>query len=194
MWKKTLLTAGLAVGLTTVFSTPAVAQDAEAAVLALDNALPGKLMHNPYLADWQMRGDDKRIKVVEADTPNGQAISARVKKRKTKPWDVVLWIELDDGVEKGDEVEIHFWARTAKAPKSKDAAEFVVFVGRNEEPFDNIISEEFSPGDEWKLHTLKGIAKSDFSSGKVKAEFQIGKYAQTVEFGPIYVSNLGAGS
>ena len=191
MLNKILISIALIIGLTVVSTGPAYAQDAEAAVAALENALPGKLMHNPYLADWQMKGDDKKFKVVDAATPNGQAISARVKKRKTKPWDIALWIELDDAVKKGDEIEMHFWARTAKAPKGQDDSEFVVFVGRNEEPYDNIFSEDFSPGGEWKLHTLKGTANSNYSAGEVKAEFQLAKHAQTVEFGPVYVSNLG---
>jgi len=86
---------------------------------------------------------------------------------------------------------MYFWARTAKAPKSKEQAEFVVYLGRNEEPHDNIFSEEFSPTDEWKAYTLSGVAKSNFSGGKLKAEYQIGKQIQTVEFGGMYVSNLG---
>lgn len=155
------------------------------------HAQDGTLLHNPVNIKWEARGNDKKLKVIEADTPSGQAISARTKKRKKRPWDIALWVDLDDGVQKGEEVEINFWARTAKAPKGKDKGEFVVFVGRNEEPHDYIISETFSPSSEWKKHTLRGVAKARFPAGKIKAEYQLGKNAQTVEFGSIYVSSLG---
>ena len=163
-----------------VLSAPVSAQTSE-----------GTLLHNPAKLSWETKGNDKKMKVVEAATPSGQAISARMKKRKKKAWDVALWVDLDGGVKKGDLVQMKFWARTAKAPKKKAEAEFVVFVGRNEEPYDFIISEEFSPSSKWKSYTLTGVAKADYSAGQIKAEYQLGKQIQTVEFGAMYVSNLG---
>jgi len=119
-------------------------------------------LHDSTALKWEARGSNKVVKVVEAATPSGQAIS-----------------------------EMRFWARTAKAPKSKDQAEFIIYVGRTEEPYDNIINEKFSPSAEWKSYTLTGTAKANFNAGKLKAEYQLGKQAQTVEFGGLYVSNLG---
>jgi len=148
-------------------------------------------LHDTTALKWESRGSKKTMKIVDAETPSGQAINTKIKKRNRNPWDVALWVEMDGAVKKGDEVQILFWARTDKAPKSKDLAEFVVFVGRNEEPFDNIISEEFSPENEWKAYTLTGIADADYKPGTLKAEYQIGKHAQTIEFGGMYVSNLG---
>jgi hypothetical protein len=191
MLKKSIVILSSALLLSGV-STTASSQDMEAARQAIEDALPGTLIHNPLTIKWESDGDDKKIKVVNAETPSGQALSARVKKRKQKPWDVVVGFDLEDGVKSGDRVEMHFWARTAKASKGNDTAKFVVFVGRNEEPYDNIISENFAPDENWKLHTLKRVAKTDFPAGELKVEYQIGKYAQTVEFGPVYVSNLGS--
>ena len=148
-------------------------------------------LHDTTALKWEARGSNKVVKVVEAATPSGQAISAKIKKRKKNPWDVALWVDMDGAVKKGDQIEMRFWARTAKAPKSKDQAEFIIYVGRTEEPYDNIINEKFSPSAEWKSYTLTGTAKANFNSGKLKAEYQLGKQAQTVEFGGLYVSNLG---
>lgn len=157
------------------------------APIALAQAPQGTLLHDAASVSWEHRGNDKVMKIVEADTPSGQAISARTKKRKSKPWDIALWADMDEGVQKGDEVQMQFWARTDKTPRGKDAAEFIVFVGRNEEPHDYIISEEFSPTSEWQLYTLTGTANADYNPGKLKAEYQLGKSIQTVEFGAMYV-------
>jgi len=166
------------------------------ALLAFGSLPPPAMAQSSFLHDttaikWEARGNNKVMKVVEAATPSGQAISAKIKKRKKNPWDVALWVDMDGAVKKGDQIEMRFWARTAKAPKSKDQAEFIVFVGRSEEPYDYIISEKFSPSTDWKSYTLTGTAKANYNSGKLKAEYQLGKQAQTVEFGGLYVSNLG---
>jgi len=69
---------------------PSFAQDLEAARQAIEDALPGTLIHNPLAVEWESRGDDKKIKIIKAETSTGQALSARVKKRKQKPWDVLF--------------------------------------------------------------------------------------------------------
>jgi len=170
---------------------PSIAQDLEAARQAIEDALPGTLIHNPLAVEWESRGDDKKIKIIKAETSTGQALSARVKKRKQKPWDVVVSFDLDDGVKAGEQLEMHFFARTKKAASGKETAEFTAFVGRNKEPYDNVISETVAPSEEWEMLTLKRTAEEDIPAGQLKVEYQIGQHAQTIEFGPVYVSNLG---
>jgi len=178
--KKTMITLGSALLVSTMAVAPATAQSSDM-----------EMMHNPNAIKWEHRGNDKKMSVVEADNPSGQAISARIKKRKDNPWDTALWFELDDGVKKGDKVSISFWARTAKAPKSQENAEIVVFVGRDVEPYDYVISEDVLLESEWKLYTLEAVSDGYFPDGKMKAEYQLAKHKQTVEFGPVFVNNMG---
>lgn len=193
MIKQILLSTTLAAGLSALAVTPALAGPEEDAVRqAIENALPGTLIHDPLNYDWETRGSDVKSKVVKAKELNtGEALQVRVKKKKQNPWDTAISMNMDKPVKTGDTIEVHFWARTAKASAGKETAIMTLYVGRTEEPYDNILAEEIKPGSEWKMQTLRGIAKRDFGPGKVKAEFQLAKYAQTVEFGPIYISNLG---
>jgi len=190
MLKKSVIFLSTSLFLTGV-SMPSFAQDLEAARQAIEDALPGTLIHNPLAVEWESRGDDKKIKIIKAETSTGQALSARVKKRKQKPWDVVVSFDLDDGVKAGEQLEMHFFARTKKAASGKETAEFTTFVGRNKEPYDNVISETVAPSEEWEMLTLKRTAEKDIPAGQLKVEYQIGQHAQTIEFGPVYVSNLG---
>jgi len=190
MLKKSVIFLSTSLFLTGV-SMPSFAQDLEAARQAIEDALPGTLIHNPLAVEWESRGDDKKIKIIKAETSTGQALSARVKKRKQKPWDVVVSFDLDDGVKAGEQLEMHFFARTKKAASGKETAEFTAFVGRNKEPYDNVISETVAPSEEWEMLTLKRTAEKDIPAGQLKVEYQIGQHAQTIEFGPVYVSNLG---
>lgn len=183
----------LIMGAAISFSSVAFSQDVEMqeALKALDDALPGTLMHNPYDLQWGSRGPNQKIKVIEAKgTPTGKALSAKIAKKAHKPWDIVVTTEIEDGLKSGEIVKAYFWARTKKARKGMDTADVVLFVGRNDEPYDYIISEDIKPGAEWQLMSATGTAKSDFEADSIKAEFQLGRAAQTVEFGPIYITNL----
>lgn len=176
-----------------LLSSPAISQDADAVLQALDDALPGTFIHNPMDLQWDQRGPNKKLKLVDApDLPSGQAISIRIKKKTDKPWDTVVFTEMDSAVSKGETVEIHFWARTARPRAGQDTADVTLYVGRNEEPYDYIISEDIKPSQEWNLYTVRGTADANYSAGKVKAEFQLGKAAQTIELGEFYASKLPA--
>ena len=176
MFKKSLLALGTALLISV--STP---MESEAQTL----------MHNPNAIEWEQRGNDKKVKIVEADTPSGMAISAYTKKRKQNPWDIALYFDLDKGVKKGDKVSVTMWVRTAKAAKGQDTAEFVLFMGRNEEPYDYIMSENVLPSTEWELLKFEAVAEASMPDDDVKVEFQLAKHKQTIEFGPIFVNNLG---
>ena len=172
-------------------STPTFAQDTEQALKALEDALPGTLIHNPYELEWVSRGPNKKIKVIDApEMSTGKALSAKIKKKSNKPWDVTVFTEIAGAVEAGEKIEAHFYARTAKPRAGQDTATTVLFIGRNEEPYDYIISEEIKPSKEWKLHTVRGIAQKGYSENSIKAEYQLGQGSQTIEFGPIYISKL----
>jgi len=177
--RKSLLALGAAM---MIFGTTPVVSQAQSV---------GSLMHNPNAIEWDFRGNSKKISLVESNTPSGMAINANVKKRKTNPWDIVLFFELRDGVEKGDKISVEFMTRTAKAPKGQDNAEFVVFVGRNEAPYDYIISEDVLPGSEWETIKLEAVAEADMPAGDVKVEFQLAKHKQVIEFESVYVRNHG---
>lgn len=186
---KTILAAA-AVSLS--FMTPtSFAQDMDAALQALDDALPGELIHNPFDLQWEASGNDINLKVVDAAAlPSGQAIDARVKKRQDKAWESTLLVPISAEVEKGDSIQAYFWIRTEKPAAGADTAKVVFFLGRNEEPYDNIISEEIFPDSEWKLMNLKGLASANYRDGTLKVEYQLGKAAQRVQVGPVYVSKL----
>ena len=80
-------------GAAITFSFPAFSQDAEMqqALKALDEALPGRLMHNPYDLHWESRGPNQKIKVINTNgTPTGKALSAKTSKKGKEPWDLSL--------------------------------------------------------------------------------------------------------
>jgi hypothetical protein len=180
----------LLVGTMMFASLPANAQDT--ALQALDDALPGELLHNPFDLKWETKGNDIRAKMVDAEAlTSGNAISVRIRKKQQRPWDSSLSAEIPGPVSKGEEIQVYFHARTKKPAAGKDTANVIMFVGRNEEPYDYILSEDILPGTEWELMNITGVANADYPADSLKVEYQLGRAAQTVEFGHVYVSSLG---
>ena len=88
MWAKLkALAAAAAMGL--IATTAAVAQDdpMQQALAALEEALPGTLMHNPFDIVWDSVGDRMSKKIVDAPIPGGKAFEVRNRKRKENNWD-----------------------------------------------------------------------------------------------------------
>ena len=183
---------GILISVTIANSPTSLSQDTvmAQALKAIEDALPGTLMHNPLALDWETSGQKAKMKVISADGPlTGKALSAKVSKKAKNPWDVTVRTQIENGIKSGDTIKAFFWARTKKAPKGMETADITLFIGRNEEPYDFVIAEEIKPSTEWKLLSATGTAKTDFKKDSIKAEFQLGRAAQTVEFGPIYVTN-----
>lgn len=170
----------------------ATAQGEDAATLkAIEDAIPGTLIHNPLTMTWSPDGKDMKYRVVPSEgLMTGEAVEIKVKKPQKNPWDVAYRSELPEAISTGDTIQVLYWVRTAAVPKGEGAADVAMFLGRNVDPYDSVIYHEFQPGSDWQIQQATGTASADYPAGEVKLEFHLGKAAQTVEFGPVYVSRL----
>lgn len=165
------------------------------ALIALDAALPGKLINNPYDIQWRTDGSDKKEAVVKSEgAPGGMAYKVTVKKSKKNPWDIATRIPMTEDIAKGDVILLSYWARTAKPQKGKEMGDISVAIQRNIEPYDSIFEERVALGTEWKLHYASGTAKRDYAADKTNLNFNLARAKQTLEFGQFYIMNLGPGA
>lgn len=171
----------------------AQAQDEmQKALAALDAQLPGKLINNPYDIEWRTDGSDKKDSVVDSEgAPGGKAYRVQVKKRKSKPWDTATRIPMTQPIAKDDVILMSFWARSAKPPKGRNTGDISVSIQRKVEPYDSVLDERISLGEDWKLHSVAGTAGRDFSVDKTQINFNLARAKQTIEFGQFYIMNLG---
>ena len=137
---------GLVLAATCGWSTSGITQEMDQVLKALDDALPGELIHNPLVLDWEFKGNDLRSKIVDAsELPSGKAISAKLKKKQQRPWDSVLFVDIEGEIKSGDTVQVHYWARTKKPATGKETGDMILFVGRKEEPYDSVIMMIYCP-------------------------------------------------
>lgn len=169
------------------------AEEAQA-LAALEAELPGTLMNNPMAPGWATHGATAATKVVKApEVPGGLAYEVRVKQANRNPWDVSVTAALTSGVSSGDAVLIAFWARATKPAEETGGAEMQVRAQQTAAPYTGIAEAQVTVQPKWQLHYVKGIAPASYDTGKISLAFNTGKHKQTVQFGQVYVMNLGPG-
>jgi len=176
--------------------TPTVFADPNFEVAPVDQrALPGSLIHNPMAIRWNPEGGNKSVKIVESEgVPGGQAISFRVRRKSNKPWDIRMRAPFEKDISAGEQIEIYFWARASKLPKGRDAGKIGVALGRDEEPYDTVMSQEILPTTEWKMYRISGTAEANFPVGESDMGFNFGFAKQTIELGPFFAITKGQGA
>jgi len=122
----------------------------------------------------------------------GKALRIVVRERGANPWDVAVESTITQPVRAGDELLLVFWARLEKGEDGAVAATLPYnAVQLSAEPYTALFSGPAEAGAEWKLHEVRGKAAADHAAGTLKATIHLATAAQTVEFGPIFVVNLG---
>lgn len=157
--------------------------------------VPGQLLHSPMNIRWEPEGNNKSVSIVESDgVPGAQAIAFKVRRKSKKPWDIRMRAPFDRDVSEGEQVEIYFWARAAKVPKGRDAGKISVALGRTKEPYDTVVSQEITPGEDWKMYRVSGTAERDFPTSESDMGFNFGFAKQTIELGPFFAVTLDPAS
>lgn len=193
------LCAGIFAVVLTGLATPALAQGAispeeAAALAALEAELPGTLMNNPIAPGWATHGASASTKVIKvAEIPGGYAYEVRVKQANRNAWDVSVTAPLSAGVAAGDAVLVAFWARATNPAGETGGGEMQVRVQQTAAPYTGVAESHVSIAPTWQLHYVKGIAPASYDAGKIALAINPGTHKQTLQFGQVYVMNLGPG-
>ena len=121
----------------------------------------------------------------------GTAMRVTVKAKGANPWDVSVQTTVDKPVKAGDELLFAFWARLEKSADGESVTLPSGGVQMSSEPYTSLFSAPVTIGPEWKLHEVTGKADRDRAAGTLQATIHLATGQQTVDFGPIFVVNLG---
>lgn len=169
---------------------PANAQDAamDQAIAALEEALQGELLNNPYTTRWSTEGNGVRGKIVESEgAPGGMAFEVSTRRDFNDPWEGRITVPLDEDIQEGDYIEVSIYIRTEKARTSDGTGNIDLQIVRTREPYDNVMSENIRPGSDWQVYTVRGTAGRDFSTDQTVFGVNIGYARQTLQFGSVYI-------
>ena len=139
----------------------------------------------------QVNGASGRLRD-DANVQGGKALRVVVRGKGANPWDVAVESPLTQPVEAGDELLLAFWARLEKGEGGATTTTLPFnAVQLSAAPYTALFSGAAEVGPEWKLHEIRGKAAADHPANALKATIHLATAAQTVEFGPIFVVNLG---
>ena len=139
----------------------------------------------------QVNGAKAKL-VEDAAVQGGKALRVVVAKKGKNNWDSVVESEIPKPVRAGDKLVLAFQARLQKASGGAASAKIPYSaVQLKAAPYTGVVSGEVTVGPQWTLHKIEGKADKDYPAGALKATIQIGNAAQTIDFGPILVLNMG---
>ena len=157
--------------------SPAAAQDG--LVIINDPAAPQVNGVRPRLLD-------------DPAVQGGKALRVPVRRKGKNPWDVSVQTALTQPVKAGDQLLFAFWARLEEGEDGAITATLPSnAVQQSTAPWDWLFGGPVELGPEWKLHEIRGKAGKDYAAGTLNATIHLANAQQTVDFGPIFVINLG---
>ena len=139
----------------------------------------------------QVQGAPGRLRD-DPGVQGGKALRIAVRRKGANPWDVSVQSPIIQPVKAGDDLLFAFWARLEKGEAGAATATLPYnAVQLSAAPYTTLFSGAVEIGPDWELHEVRGVASADHAAGTLNATIQLASAAQTVEFGPLFVVNLG---
>ena len=174
-------------------ASPLLAGKQENEVLqAIDDALPGDLINDPTTIEWDVYGNSKKPKQVDAkETPGQVAMQLQVVKKGAQKYDMGVNVPITGAIKSGNLINVAFWARAKKADTDDGKGLIAVRINQNKAPYDGFGDQDVKLGSEWYLHEVKMRANADLKKGEAVVGFQLAGAKQTIEIGQVYVLDMG---
>ena len=158
------------------------------AAAAQDDDIATKIINKPGTTN--VRGVKAKNRN-DSGVQGGKAIRLPVVKT-ANAWDVSLNSEIDKPIKAGDNLILAFWARAEKGEDSGTTAKVShAAIQVNSPPWSSVVQGQATIGPDWELHQIKGKADKDYAAGGVGVTIHLGDASRTIDFGPLFVLNMG---
>lgn len=162
----------------------------ELAKLRADLPVKGALVNDPSIYTVGSYGTGQSMAVIDAGgVPGGKAVRVEVTADGGASYALGTTSPLSGSIRKGDTVLIAAYVRCA-AGSGRIAS---LRVQRNTSPWTMAADGPVTAGPEWKLVRIAAVASEDLPVGAGMLSAQFGGAKQILEFGPVFVLNLGPG-
>jgi hypothetical protein len=190
MREKKMLSRILTLAALLAVPTVVVAQQPNAELQALDDALPGTLINDPTSLDWDVFGTGHTSKPIKDEgIPGGKAaLQITVPKAGTTLYEVGVNAPITAVIKSGTDVVVAFYARTVSASTSDGNGLIGVRFQQNSAPFPGFGDTTFVIEKEWKLYQMTAKATVDIPKGQAVVGFQLSGAKQVIEIGQTIVA------
>ncbi|HVJ00383.1 MAG TPA: hypothetical protein VM657_15095 [Sphingomonas sp.] len=155
-----------------------------------------KIVNNPNPQAFEIYNAPEPARVVTAKSvQGGHALRVEIPGADAKPWAISLSDPIEKPVKKGDKLVLAFYARAAKSAAADGGAHLPNNgVQLAKAPYTGIFGGPVDITSEWKMYNLQGVADRDYAAGELAVSMHLASGKQTLEFGPIFVLDLGPAS
>jgi hypothetical protein len=188
MFSKSLRLSAIALLLVPV---AALAEQPNAELQALDDALPGTLINDPTRLDWNVFGTGQTSKSVKGDDiPGGRAaVQISVPKAGATLYEVGANAPITAGIKSGTDIVVAFYARTVSAGTSDGNGRIGVRFQQNAAPYLGFGDTSLMIEKEWKLYQMTAKANINIPKGQAVVSFQLSGAKQVIEIGQTIVAS-----
>jgi hypothetical protein len=186
MLQKTLMVFAAAIS---AVPAPAIAEQPNAELQALDDALPGTLINDPTRLDWDVFGTGQSSKSVKGDDiPGGKAaLQISVPKAGSTLYEVGANAPIAAGIKTGTDVVVAFYARTVSAGTSDGKGRIGVRFQQNAAPYPGFGDTVLVIEKEWRLYEVATKSNVSIPKGQAVVGFQLSGAKQVIEIGQTIV-------
>lgn len=151
-----------------------------------------QLIAQPYAEKLASYGKKaKSVVDTNSDAVGGKSLVVDVRKSK-HAYDAGVTLPIFDSIEKGDVIYMAFFAKAKRLPKSRDTILIPgVSVQQSSEPYASIFSHQVELTENWQTFVFAAKADKNRKAGSMQASFQIASDNQEIEFGPVFIFNVG---
>jgi hypothetical protein len=152
-----------------------------------------QLIHVPYADKLNSYGANHTVsRFDDAEVTGGKLIQLNVKQAGKNVWDDAVTADIGGEIKSGDVIYMMLWARISPTDKENESVMLPnVSIQKASAPYTKIVSEniQLTPG--WQTLAMAGKAVEDYPNYGSQLNFPIATGKQIVEFGPVFVFNLG---
>lgn len=153
-----------------------------------------QLIHAPYADQLLTYGNNHTVqRFTDTDVTGGKSIKVSVKKAGKNVWDDAVFADVGGSINAGDVVYMMFWVR-AHTDDNNQAQGLIQGAGmqKSSAPYETIIGQNIQlEGTKWQTIALATRVAKSYPSKGTRVNMPLAARQQTLEFGPVFVFNLG---
>lgn len=165
---------------------------------AADTAGSSQVIEAVGPADFRVDGQQGSPEVrKDAAVQGGKVLRVHVAGKGTNPWDIAVGIPVVKPIKAGHRLVLAFFAKVVDGP---DGATTVTLpfnaVQLAAAPYTAVLAGPVDIGKDWpsQPYTVIGVADRDYKAGELGITFQVATGKQVLDFGPVFLIDLGPAS
>lgn len=153
-----------------------------------------QMIRHPGAEGWKMYVSKQQSELEPVDQlPGGQAKPFTIMRVGKNVWDAGANAKTQVKVKKGDVIVGAFWLRATSMPEGTSELRLPIHLQQMGKPYKQFSSGEAVVTSAWNQYFIHSTMPQKQSKGTMGLAVHLGGQPQSLEFGPVYLMNMGKG-